>query len=157
MTAAWGSIGFLLIAVTRVTAQGLLFEPVPAPPPDSTPVVRGPVLFNWALTSRAGDGIDHNAGSAAPSFTLSSTAPSSISPEMQFRLDLSVTRNVSLVIYNLLGQPVRTLVQTALKAGRYTYVWNGRRSDGTPAGTGIYFYRLTADDEAVTRPMILEQ
>ncbi|MBL0176109.1 MAG: hypothetical protein IPP94_12720 [Ignavibacteria bacterium] len=58
---------------------------------------------------------------------------------------LAVPGTVRLEIYNALGQKVATLVDgTALDAGRFEAAWDGRRSDGTLAGSGVYFTRFSA-------------
>ena len=63
---------------------------------------------------------------------------------------------VSLVIYNLAGQVVRTLIPgRTLKAGIYDVFWEGRDEQGRPAAPGVYLYRLTAGDKAIVRKMTL--
>ena len=86
-----------------------------------------------------------------PSTTISFTIPSSPSPVH------SSGRKVKLVIYNLLGQRVRTLVRGELDSGEYSIVWDGRDDLGREVSSGIYFYRLSIDDGkwAKTRKMVL--
>ncbi len=62
---------------------------------------------------------------------------------------------VSLKIYNLLGQEVKTLVDEKLKPGRYEAVWNGRNNNGMDVASGIYFYQLKAGKFSQTRKMLL--
>ncbi|MBM3314224.1 hypothetical protein FJY71_00070 [candidate division WOR-3 bacterium] len=52
---------------------------------------------------------------------------------------------VSLAAYNLSGRVVRALVSGRMAAGRHTVLWDGRDDIGRPAGSGVYFCRLTAD------------
>ena len=61
----------------------------------------------------------------------------------------------TLMIYNLRGQLVRTLVNEYLKPGIYTAVWDGRNNKGSEVASGIYFYRLKMDDYTKTRKMLL--
>ncbi|MCK4858328.1 MAG: hypothetical protein KAT58_10190, partial [candidate division Zixibacteria bacterium] len=56
---------------------------------------------------------------------------------------------VSLVIYDLTGNVVRTLVNEGQPAGYYQTVWNGRDQRGAAVSTGVYFYRLEAGPEFV--------
>jgi flagellar hook assembly protein FlgD len=51
---------------------------------------------------------------------------------------------VSVKIYNMLGQEVRTLVREPMIAGYHETVWDGTNSSGRVAGSGIYFYRFEA-------------
>jgi len=52
----------------------------------------------------------------------------------------------TLVIYNILGQKVRTLVDKVQKPGRYEVVWDGKDRSGVSVSSGIYFYKLKAGD-----------
>ncbi|MCK6622156.1 MAG: T9SS type A sorting domain-containing protein [Calditrichaceae bacterium] len=64
--------------------------------------------------------------------------------------------HVELAIYNLLGQKVRTLVQARQPAGRYEVKWDGRNTEGVHVSGGIYFYRLSVENQFVqTRKMTL--
>jgi flagellar hook assembly protein FlgD len=51
---------------------------------------------------------------------------------------------VTLRVYNVLGQLVRTLVNTTQEAGSYEAVWDGRNIDGGHVSSGVYLYRLEA-------------
>ena len=62
---------------------------------------------------------------------------------------------VTLTIYNLLGQEVRKLVQTPMKAGVYTATWDGKDRAGRALPSGIYFYRMTAGKYSDTKRMVL--
>jgi len=52
--------------------------------------------------------------------------------------------HITLKIFNLLGQEVRTLVDEVKEPGYYTVTWDGRDEFGAEAASGVYFYRLTA-------------
>jgi aminopeptidase N len=62
---------------------------------------------------------------------------------------------VSLKIYNILGQEVRTLVEGLQTAGRKTAEWDGLDHHGRPASSGIYVYRLQAGDHTMSRRLML--
>jgi flagellar hook assembly protein FlgD len=63
--------------------------------------------------------------------------------------------HISLKIYNLLGQEVRTLVDETREAGYYTVTWDGRDDWGSEVASGVYFYRLTAGEYSAARRMVL--
>jgi len=54
-----------------------------------------------------------------------------------------------LIVYNLCGQEIRTLVNNIEEAGSHSVVWDGRNSDGLDVPCGIYFYQLKVGDEFV--------
>jgi len=60
-----------------------------------------------------------------------------------------------LEIYNVLGQKVRTLVNTKMAAGRYQAVWDARNDAGSPVGSGVYIYRFAAGDYKQIQKMVL--
>jgi len=62
---------------------------------------------------------------------------------------------VTLKIYNLLGQEVRTLVDEVQEPGHYAVAWNGRDENGRQVASGVYFYRLSALDCMDTKRMVL--
>jgi len=53
---------------------------------------------------------------------------------------------VSLKIYNIKGQLVRTVVDEHREKGHYTEIWDGKNDNGKPVSSGIYFYKLETDD-----------
>ncbi|MFQ6092148.1 MAG: FlgD immunoglobulin-like domain containing protein [bacterium] len=63
--------------------------------------------------------------------------------------------HVTLKIYNILGQEVRTLVDEVKEAGYYTVIWDGRDSWGRQVSGGIYFYMLKAGRFIDTKRMLL--
>ena len=63
--------------------------------------------------------------------------------------------NVSLEIFNILGQRVATVFEGSASPGRHEATWDGRDSDGREVASGLYLYRLKADSMALTRKMVL--
>jgi flagellar hook assembly protein FlgD len=62
---------------------------------------------------------------------------------------------VSLEIFNVTGQHVRTLVDERVSSGYHEVTWNGENDAGMAAASGIYFYRLKSSGFEDTRKMIL--
>ncbi|MDP2808158.1 MAG: FlgD immunoglobulin-like domain containing protein, partial [bacterium] len=60
---------------------------------------------------------------------------------------------VNLCIYNVQGQLVKTLVNTAQPAGRHQAQWDGRDAGGNKISSGIYFARLEAEGRTITRTL----
>ena len=81
--------------------------------------------------------------------------PNPFNPVTQIHYQLQGTEDVSLVVYNVLGQRVRVLVQERQVAGYYRLAWDGEDAVGRPVSSGIYLYRLTAGKFAATRRMLL--
>ena len=96
--------------------------------------------------------------SASPtSYALFPNVPNPFNPQTVIRYALVAREAVptQLVIFNGLGQKVRTLVDEAQGGGFYSVVWDGRDDDGRFLSSGVYFYRLTAGEFVQVRKMIL--
>ena len=85
-------------------------------------------------------------GSAAPARTglLRGAHPNPFRSATHVRFDLPAPADVKLEIFDGSGRRVRTLSSGGLAAGRHEIRWDGRDSGGLPAGTGVYFGRLTS-------------
>ncbi len=88
-------------------------------------------------------------------FDLEQNFPNPFNPQTIIRYELRKAQAVTLVIYNTLGQQVRTLVDDYQTAGCYTVTWDGTSSTASQVSSGIYFYRLQAGDYSETRKMTL--
>jgi len=82
--------------------------------------------------------------SIADEFQLSSNYPNPFNPTTTIAYTVPQTSEVSLIVYNMLGQPVRTLINGQLSSGRYEQQWDGRDESGRAVPSGVYFYDLSA-------------
>jgi hypothetical protein len=84
--------------------------------------------------------------------------PNPFNPETMINFDLSGDQVVSLTIYDMTGQVVRTLVDgQPMAAGAYRQLWDGRNSNGAKVASGVYFYQLRAGDFIAKKKMTLLQ
>lgn len=88
-------------------------------------------------------------------FELSQNYPNPFNSETQIKYALPQESNVRLVIYNILGQKVRVLVEDFQEHGYYTISWDGKNEQGEAVGSGIYFYRIQAGSFTKTAKMSL--
>lgn len=90
-------------------------------------------------------------------YTLYPNFPNPFNPETEIRFDISGTRaqKIRLIVYNLLGQEIRTLVQGTFNPGSYRVHWDGKDNLGRSVSTGIYLYRLEGEEFTLTRRMVL--
>ncbi len=87
-------------------------------------------------------------------FGLEQNYPNPFNPETMIPYQLASRSKVRLVIYNALGQEVRTLLATTQEAGAYTARWDGKDNLGRQLPTGVYLYRLHAGEMTFTKKMI---
>jgi len=88
-------------------------------------------------------------------FVLYRNYPNPFNPTTNIRFDMPTAGHVSLEVYNVLGERVRSLVNTNLNAGRYQYQWDSTNDAGMNVTSGIYFYRIQAADHQKVMKMIL--
>ena len=88
-------------------------------------------------------------------FILSQNFPNPFNPSTTIEYDLPYTSNVKIEVFNILGQSVRTLVDTKQIANRYSIQWDGTDRAGNKLATGLYFYKITADNFTSSRKMLL--
>jgi hypothetical protein len=88
-------------------------------------------------------------------YSLAQNYPNPFNPSTTIRYGLPKEGHVTLKIYNLTGQEVRTLVDDFQSAGLRTITWDGKDNLGQQVPSGVYLYRIVARDYNQTRRMIL--
>jgi len=83
------------------------------------------------------------------------SAPNPFNPRTTIRFSLARSGPVRLVIYDVGGREVRTLLRTSLAAGMHTCVWDGAGDDGRMLAAGVYWSRLVAGDYQSNSKMIV--
>jgi len=68
--------------------------------------------------------------------------PNPFNNKTQIDFEIQETSDVTLTVFNVLGQPIRTLVTGLLSAGKYRIEWDGRDEAGIEAGSGLYICQL---------------
>jgi hypothetical protein len=86
---------------------------------------------------------------------LFQNAPNPVRHKTLIAYQLEKSAHVSLKIYNLNGQLVRTLVDGDRKSGYFQAMWDARDNFGKAVAEGIYIYKLIADNFEQTRKMVL--
>ena len=86
--------------------------------------------------------------------------PNPFNPETWIPFELSRSSKVTIVIYNVVGIPIRTIRVGYVEAGSYVsqaraIYWDGKTDTGGKAASGIYFYTLRTRDYASTQKMVI--
>ncbi len=101
-------------------------------------------------------GIDDPGDKVLPkTHRLSQNYPNPFNPATVISFDLSANSDVTLSVYNALGQKVKTLVEGNLPVGEHSVTWDGTNAAGERVASGVYLYRLKADDFTDSRKMLL--
>ena len=101
-------------------------------------------------------GIKENQANNVPAkYELDQNYPNPFNPTTNIQYTLPQQGEVSLNIYNLLGQMVRSLVNNVQSAGTHSVTWDGANQSGQMVTSGIYFYRLSAGNFVSVKKMIM--
>ena len=85
---------------------------------------------------------------------LSQNAPNPFNPETRIRFEIGGSgERVTLRIFDVAGRLVTTLLDGEFVTGEREVPWDGRLSDGRNVATGVYFYRLEAGGQTVSRKL----
>lgn len=88
-------------------------------------------------------------------FALRQNYPNPFNPVTTLSFDLPEAVNVSLIVYDILGNIVKEIYTGDLDAGRYDFKWNATNSRGQNVSSGMYIYKLTAGNYSSYQKMIL--
>ncbi|MBX3006909.1 MAG: T9SS type A sorting domain-containing protein [Melioribacteraceae bacterium] len=88
-------------------------------------------------------------------FGLGQNYPNPFNPTTSIKYQIAENANVSLTVYNMLGQQVKSLITGQQEAGYYTVNWDGTNEYGSKVASGIYIYRLQAGKYIQTLKMNL--
>jgi hypothetical protein len=89
------------------------------------------------------------------SYSLAQNYPNPFNPTTTINFSIPKSGLVKLIIYNMLGQQIRTLVDKVVNIGNMSATWDGKDSRGMTVSSGIYLYRLTAGSFTAAHKMIL--
>lgn len=99
---------------------------------------------------------ENNANNVPDNFDLMQNYPNPFNPSTSISYNLPKTSDITLKIYDMLGNEIRTLVNNETKiAGTYTISWDGKNDKGMGASSGVYFYKLVSSEFNKTLKMIL--
>jgi hypothetical protein len=88
-------------------------------------------------------------------FSLGQNYPNPFNPQTRIRYEVPESGRVVLVVFNMLGETVRRLVDEHQAAGTHALEWDGRDDAGRPLAAGTYLYRLQAAAGTEMRKMLL--
>lgn len=88
-------------------------------------------------------------------FKLDQNYPNPFNPETIIGYHLAISKKVKLVIYNSLGEVVKTLVNSYQSAGEHSVVWDGTDEMGRNVSSGVYIYQLQSGKTTISKKMML--
>ena len=102
-----------------------------------------------------GVGIADHSNSTPRIFSLNQNYPNPFAPSTTVRFGLPAPVNLTLTVYNSLGQEVRTLASGKYASGKHEITWDGRDDNGKKLASGVYLLAMRAGEAVLTRKIIL--
>jgi hypothetical protein len=127
-----------VVANVKLTQNG---SPLPCPVE---------VWLNTSMTD-----VEEKSGWVPERFHLFQNYPNPFNPTTTIQYSLNQPSRTRLSITDLLGKPVRTLVDSHQQPGNYSLVWNATDDSNNPVSSGIYFYHLATNEMYFLKKMML--
>lgn len=109
------------------------------------------IYSGWKSSSGVGEG----PATLPKSSFLSQNYPNPFNPSTTIDFSLARSGQVELIVYNILGEAVDTLVNGFMHVGTHTVTWNPSTSRQSSVASGVYFYRLQGPDLIQSKKMLL--
>lgn len=88
-------------------------------------------------------------------FIVYQNYPNPFNPVTHIHYQLTDYEKVSIIVYNIVGQKIRTLISQNQTPGYHTVIWDGTNDAGQKVGSGIFIYRVNAGEYSVVKKMAL--
>ncbi|KAA3598117.1 MAG: T9SS C-terminal target domain-containing protein, partial [Calditrichaeota bacterium] len=98
-------------------------------------------------------GIEDGVNAIPTEFSLAPNYPNPFNPSTTIKFGIPEKNFTKVVVYNALGQSVKTLVSETLEASFYEFKWDGTDNNGNTVASGIYFARMEAGKFVQVRKM----
>lgn len=99
--------------------------------------------------------ITGSAGLLPNDFGLAQNYPNPFNPSTTISFSVPSSMSATVEVYNILGMKVATVFDGIAEAGTNTVIWDGADNNGIQVASGVYFYRLSADNFDMTRKMVM--
>lgn len=108
-----------------------------------------------AVTVALGSAVASDHSPAGRIAVIGQNFPDPFSSQAEIRYELPHAGQVTLKVYNIVGQEVRTLVRNYQPQGQHLVIWDGTDERGSAMANGVYFFRIQAGDFIQTRKVVL--
>ena len=146
LPAASGGTAPLTYSLSPALPAGLTFDAATRTIA-GTPTAAAETAYTYTVTDANGASVSLSLQTRPTAFSLADNFPNPFNPATTIQYALPQAAEVELTVYNVIGQPVRTLVAEHQSAGRYAVEWDATNDSGHSLSSGMYFYRLQAGEE----------
>jgi len=113
-------------------------------------------LFVTKATFESTSVLEQSSNSVFPEFiTLQQNYPNPFNVQTAIEYNLPADSYVTVNVYNILGEKVRTLIRASASQGLHKAVWDGRNDQGNLVSSGVYLYKLETLQSAIVKKLVL--
>ncbi len=87
--------------------------------------------------------------------SLQGNYPNPFNPETKIEFSIEQNGQIELLIFNVKGQKVKTLINKELGAARHSIIWNGTDENNSKVSSGIYLYKLKTENYSAIKKMLM--
>ena len=88
-------------------------------------------------------------------FSLSANYPNPFNPTTTIDYSIATAGDVSIVVYDMMGREVKSLVADFATPGSYSVVWDATNNEGLSVAAGMYVYKMISSDFVEVNKMLL--
>jgi len=130
---------------------------------DTVEMIKGNFIFSFGTfkievgspINFGATGVDSDYQPIPLTYELKQNFPNPFNPSTRIYFQIPQAHDVTIAIYNMLGQKIRTLVKENFKAGSHVVNWDGQGDHGFQVPTGMYIYRIKAGDFVAAKKMVM--
>lgn len=90
-----------------------------------------------------------------PDFLVAQNYPNPFNSGTTIELEMSSSEHLSIIIYDILGRRVRTIVDEFVSRGPHQFAWDGNNESGRSVSSGVYFARITSRSDSAVRKLVM--
>ncbi len=107
------------------------------------------------LFPESGSNVRNYIYSQITKFNLYQNYPNPFNPATTIRYSIPKSERVTITVYNILGQKIRTLISQKQSVGDHQVIWDGRDDGGHEVASGVFIYQLRAGEYVDVKKMVL--
>ncbi len=146
----------LISLVTEVDSFGTIINYANVTSSSTDMNLANNIAVDTTVSQNIQTSIGDNSNNTLPDkFELAQNYPNPFNPSTSISFALPTKSNVEIMIYNALGQSVKRLVNQELSAGIHSVSWDGKNDNGKAVSSGMYLYKIIANDFVSSKKMLL--
>ena len=122
---------------------------------NASPPIRNHIMKDVIEWMQNSPNADITGDEVPAAYGLAQNFPNPFNPSTTIKFDMKAKGHVSLKVYNVAGQLVKTLADGVFNAGSHSVNWDGTNNAGAKVASGVYFYKMETKNFSQTKKMVM--